>query len=133
MKLRKSICMILLLLLPLLLTACSMTQLQANEKVELTFIYCDSNIQVNLTPEESARVIEILDGNPYDPLWGGVPSCGFDGNISLKVGYRTFSIACDACPSVLDVSKLRYFGISQSEMDYIHKLFESYGGRFPCN
>ena len=130
--------MILLLLLPLLLTACSITQLQANEKVELTFIYCDSNIQVNLTPEESAKVIEILDGNPYDPLWGGVPSCGFDGNsslkvdVSLKVGNRTYAIACDTCPSVLDVSKLRYFGISQSEMDYIHKLFESYGGRFPC-
>ena len=132
MKLQRYISVILLLLLPFLLTACDRTQLQADNSVELTFIYCDSNIQVSLTPEESAKVVDILGGNTYDPIWAGIPSCGFDENISLKVGNRTFAIACDTCAHVQDCNNLKYFAISKSDMEYIHKLFESYGGSFPC-
>ena len=123
----------LILLFPLLLTACSTTKVDKDGKVTLTFIYSDKNISTILSPEESAKVAEILGGNLYDPVFGGVPSCGFDRNISLKVGNRTYAIACDTCNYVQDLGNLRYFSISKEGMEYIHKLFESYGGHFPCN
>ena len=133
MKYSKLCSLLILLLLILTLTACGTTSVNKNADVTLTFIYSDKNISAVLSPEESAKVAEILGGNLYDPVFGGVPSCGFDRNISLKVGNRTYAIACDTCNYVQDLGNLRYFSISKEGMEYIHKLFESKGGYFPCN
>ena len=121
-----------LLILVLLLSACGTTSVNQGEAVTLTFIYCDQNIQVELKSEEAQKVIDILDGNSYDPVFAGTPSCGFDENISLKVGGQVFAIACDTCNYVQAVDGARYFSISQTDMEYIHALFAQYGGYFPC-
>ena len=121
-----------LILLVLLLSACGTTSVNQNETVTLTFLYCGQNIQVELKPEESKKVIDILDGNTYDPVFAGTPSCGFDENISLKVGGQVFAIACDTCNYVQAVNEARYFSISKTDMEYIHALFAHYGGYFPC-
>ena len=55
--------------------------------------------------------------------------------ISLKVGGRIFAIARDTCNCIQDLSlypNLRYFDVSKKDMEYIHTLFEKYGGHFPC-
>ena len=122
-----------LLLFSIMLTACGTTKVDGNADVTLTYIYTDKNISVTLTRSESEKVAEILDGNLYEPAFGGVPSCGFDRNISLKVGNRTYAIACDTCNYVQDLGNLRFFSLSQKDMEYIRSLFESHGGRFPCN
>ena len=111
---------------------CSKTSVNKNSEVTLTFIYGEENIRVTLEDDEARKVVNILNGNNYDPISSGVPSCGFDKNISLKVGGRTFAIACDTCNSIQDLGNLRYFDIPQEDMDYIHSLFEKYGGYFPC-
>lgn len=111
---------------------CSQTSVSKDSDVTLTYIYGDKDIHVTLEDDEAEKVIEILDGNEYDPISSGMPSCGFDRNVSLKVGGRTFAIACDTCNCIQDLGRLRYFTIPQEDIQYIHSLFEKYGGSFPC-
>ena len=111
---------------------CTKTSVNKNADVTLSFVYGDDNIRVTLEDDEAEKVIDILDGNDYDPISSGIPSCGFDKNISLKIGGRTFAIARNTCNCILDLGKLRFFDISKEDMEYIHSLFEKYGGYFPC-
>lgn len=129
----KRLCSILMMLV-VLISFCGCTQTSVDESADivLTFIYEEKNISVTLEADETARVVSILSGNQYDPLFCGIPSCGFDKNISLKVGDRIFAIACDTCNAVQDLSNLRCFDIPTEDMEYIHSLFEKYGGYFPC-
>ena len=111
---------------------CTKTSVKKNADVTLSFVYGEDNISVTLEDDEAKKVIDILNGNNYDPISSGVPSCGFDKNISLKIGGRTFAIACDTCNCIQDLGNLRYFDISKEDMEYIHSLFEKNGGYFPC-
>lgn len=129
---RKLICVLFLISVILLTCGCSKTRVSGNAEVTLTYIYGDKDINVVLTDEEAEKVIEILNGNSYDPFSTAVPSCGFSNNISLTVGHHRFDVARDTCNTLLDCGALRYFEVSQEAIDYIHALFESYGGSFPC-
>ena len=115
----------------LLLFSCSRTWVNKREDVSLHFVYGDINIHVALSGEEAERVIRILDGNIYEPPIG-MPSCGFDEEICLKVGDQTFAVACDGCNGFAHVNKFRFFDVSMDDIAYIHSLFEKYGGFFPC-
>ena len=124
---------LLILVIVFSLYACSKTRIAADQDVTLLFIYEDANITATLTDEEAAKVIEILNGNTYDPtILFGSPSCGFWDTVALKVGDRTFSIASDTCNCIRDLGNLMYFDIPEEDMAYIHSLFEKYGGYFPC-
>ncbi|MBQ8579701.1 MAG: hypothetical protein IJ448_03300 [Oscillospiraceae bacterium] len=127
-------CFAILMILVVMLSVCgcSKTSVSNNADVTLTFVCGEKNVSVSLTDEEAEKVIAILDGNRYDSVTSGVPSCGFDKNISLKVGNRVFAIAQDTCNCIQDLGNLRYFDIPKEDMEYIHFLFEKYGGYFPC-
>ena len=111
---------------------CSQTSVPNGSDVTLTYIYGGKDIRITLEDDEAKKVIAILDGNDYDPISMGFPSCGFDRNVSLNVGGHTFAIACDTCNCIQDLGNLRYFDIPIEDMEYIHSLFEKYGGFFPC-
>ena len=111
---------------------CAKTNINKNADVTLNFIYGDKDIRVTLEDDEAEKVIAILNGNNYAPIASGIPSCGFDKNISLKVGGRVFAIACDTCNCIQDLGNLRFFDIPKEDMEYIHSLFEKHGGKFPC-
>ena len=125
------ICLLLVVLLSSLLSGCTQTRVEKDSEVTLIFQYGDMNICESLSPEESERIKDILDGNLYT-LFDGIPSCGFHKTVSLQVGNRTYAIASDTCHYIQDMGNLRYFTVSAEEMDYIHNLFASYGGYFPC-
>lgn len=129
---KRLLCIALVLLILPIVCGCSKTSVSSNAKAELTFIFAEQNINVTLSDEEAEKVIRILDGNIYNPFSDGIPSCGFDQNISLKVGSRIYAIACDTCNIIQDCGNLKYFSVSQEDMAYIHSLFEKYGGYFPC-
>ena len=116
----------------LLLFGCSETRLSFSSDVTLNFQCYEENISVALTEQEAQKVIEILNGNSYDSIFDGVPSCGFSQEVSLNVDSRVFAIAMDTCNCVQDLGNLQYFHISQEGIQYIHSLFEKYGGYFPC-
>ena len=133
MKSKQLRVILLILVIIFSLYACFKTRVAADQDVTLLFIYEDKNITATLTDEEAAKVIEILNGNTYDPLFLiGYPSCGFWNTVALKVGDRTFSIASDTCNCIRDLGNLMYFDIPEEDMAYIHSLFEKYGGYFPC-
>ena len=116
----------------LLLWSCSKTRLSSDSDVTLNFQVYGENICVKLPEDESQKVIEILDGNSYRSFLDGIPSCGFCEEVSLQIGNRKFAIAMDTCNCVQDLGSLRYFTVSQEGIDYLHLLFEKYGGYFPC-
>ena len=77
-----------ILVLMLSICGCSQTNVNNNADVTLTFIYGEENVEVTLEDDEAEKIVDILDGNNYASIFSGVPSCGFDKNISLKVGNR---------------------------------------------
>ena len=129
---KRTFVILMILTLMFSMCACYQTSISKNADVTLTFICGDANISVLLEDGAAKKVIDILDQNKYTPILSGVPSCGFDKNVSLKVGNRVFAIACDTCNCIQDLGNMRYFDIPQADMDYIHSLFEEHGGYFPC-
>ena len=129
---KKLVSISLAIVILLTLSGCSKTSVSTDAPVTLNFIYGDQNISVDLPDEEAARIIGILDGNRYEPIWAGTPACGFTENVSLRVGYRVFAVACDDCNCIEDLGVLRFFEIPQEDMEYIRSLFRQYGGYFPC-
>ena len=121
-----------ILSLVFLICSCSKVTVSANDDVFLTFIYGDENISVALEAHEAEKIIDIIDGSEYDPFYSGTPSCGFDKNVSLKVGNKVFAIALDTCNVIQNLGNLRFFSVSDEDMEYIHSLFRKYGGYFPC-
>lgn len=121
---------IMMIVIPLF--GCSKTSVRKDTNVSITFVYEEKNICVLLKTDEAERVVSVLDDKHYAPLLSGSPSCGFDQNISVQVGDRSFAIATDTCNIIQDLGNLRYFEIPKEDMAYIHALFESYGGYFPC-
>ena len=108
----KRLCAILgVLVLVISLCACSKTSVDRNADVTLTFVYQEENICVTLEENEADRVIAILDGKRYVSIFGGIPSCGFRENISVRVGDRIYAIARDTCNCVQDLENLRYITI----------------------
>lgn len=127
---KRNLALILVLSVLFLICGCAKTSVRKNADVTLSYIYGEDNINVTLTDDEAQKVIEILSGNSYEPVFSGVHSCGFDKNVSLKAGGRTFAIALDTCNCIQDLGTLRYFDIPEEDMEYIHSLFEKYGGSF---
>ena len=129
---KKAMVILCIFLLIVSMCACAQTHLSQNQTVTLIFIHGDENIKIMLEDGAAKKVIDILDDNPYSPIFSGVPSCGFDKDVSIKIGNRVFAIACDTCNCIQDLGNMRYFDIPQADMDYIHSLFEEHGGYFPC-
>ena len=129
---KRLLAVLLALTLAFSLCGCAKTNVSIHDDVSLTFIHEKTHINVTLEADAAKSVIDILGQKRYDPIWTGVPTCGFDPNISLKVGDRVFAIACDSCNFVQDLNAQKYFSVSQNEMDQIRSLFEKYGGYFPC-
>ena len=129
---KRSFALLLVFVIMVSICGCAKTSVNKNADVTLTFVYGEDDIHVKLDDSETQKVIDILSGNNYAPISLGVPSCGFDRSISLEAGGRTFAIACDSCNCIQDLGNMRYFDIPKEDMDYIHSLFEKYGGFFPC-
>lgn len=128
---KRFVCIALVLVVLAALCGCTETNLRSGSKVVLSYLQGEKNIRVELPYEEAEKVISILDGKKYDPLDGSIPACGFDEDISLKVGNRVFAIAGDTCNILQDLGNFRYFHIPKEDMAYIHSLFNQYGGNFP--
>ena len=124
---KRLICFFLMISCLMSLAGCRETKISEDATVTLHF----NDIVQELTAEESAKVIEILNGNPYDPL-SGVPACGFSKEVSFDIGGRFYAVAMDTCNNMQDLGTLRFFPVTEDEINYTHALFEKYGGYFPC-
>ncbi len=124
---KRIICLLAVFVCLMMLCGCRETKIKEDAAVTLHF----NDIVQELTAEESEKVIEILNGNTYDPL-PGVPACGFSKEVSFEINGKFYCIAMDTCSRVRGFGSSRYFSVSEDGIDYIHALFEKYGGYFPC-
>lgn len=119
------------ILLSLLFTGLTKAIVFPDNNATLTFIYGDKNIVHTLSDAETENIRKIL--STKNPDYFLLPACGFDKNISISFGNQTFSFACDGC-NIAEISPFtRHIDITEEETEYIHSLFEKYGGFFPCN
>ena len=123
-----SLCVFMSLLI-LTLCSCGKISVDKNQAVELVYKYAGASVDVQLSKQESEKILNIFDSKE---LYNDNPSCGFDENVSLRVSGKTFCPACDTCCIVKDCSSGQFFTISQAERDTIEEVFESHGGHFPC-
>lgn len=120
--------LILVIFLVLSLLAISLTKV-GSEKAILVYKYGNKDIRAELTTEESLQLKRIFN---YKFLYKDNPACGFSEDISIIFGKDTFCIACDKCPCIKLLDEDKYFAISQNDRKNIEKIFEKYGGKFPC-
>ena len=120
------------LLVLLTANAHSMLPKSASVTIEFNYDYTGTHVEAVLTPEESARVIEILKGGYTSTQLGSVPSCGFRWDIAIVVGPFRFLPANDTCNWFACGTTLLMLNVSKEEMAEIHAIFEKYGGFFPC-
>ena len=116
----------------IVLFGCKETHISDNATVKLKYNYLATRFKQTLTEEETAKVISILDGKTYYASPIDTPYCGFDYRIAIVVNGRVFGVACDGCNVLIDYTNLRCFDVSQEDIEYLHSLFASYGGHFPC-
>lgn len=82
-----------------------------------------ADVSAVLTAEESKNIKDILkNAEPSGNL-----SCGFNFDVSIKIGTRVYLIAQDGCASYQYF--LRYYDISNEDIDYIYDIFDKYGGK----
>lgn len=97
----------------------------------LVYLYTDREIDIQLSSEESLIVKTVLNGKrQYSIPLFGEPSCGFSEDVSIRFGELVFCIACDHC-GIIKLGN-RYIYISETERELINRIFEKYGGSFPC-
>lgn len=98
-----------------------------NTNASIKYVYNYININTQLTAEESETLRNIFNNKR---LYSDNPSCGFVENVSIRFDDLIFCIACDNCP----IMKLgnKFFKISKDDRVIVNKIFEKYGGTFPC-
>lgn len=126
-------CMVLALLFAVSLSACGIS-IRSDEAAVLTFEgpYTNGHSAPpqTLTPEETARVEEILEEAEYIPSGAG---CPFNEGVSISFDERVFAISCDGCNTVLDIEAQRYYEVTREGRQYIIDLFKTYTGYFPVS
>ena len=77
-----------------------------------------------LKQNEAKLIIDILDNHiEYYENY----SCGFSSSLAVIVDDKSFFIASDGCPFLLDFSTNRFITISKAEKKAMAKLFAEYG------
>ncbi len=91
--------------------------------------YGGKDITVELSVEDTKTIKNIVNGKITSTM---EPICGFDEDISVKIGIRTFCIACDSCGVLCINDGDRFIYLSDKENEIIRGILEKYGFDFPC-
>lgn len=96
------------------------------------YIYGDKNITAEISSEDIEKIAEILDGKRISVF--DLPSCGFDENVAVVIGSKTFCIACDDCGTIYYKDKVikGYIYLDADENEKIRTVLENYGFEWPC-
>ncbi len=91
--------------------------------------YGGKDITVELSVEDTKTIRSIVNGKITSTM---EPICGFDEDISVKIGIRTFCIACDGCGVLCINDGDRFIYLGEEENEIIRGILEKYGFEFPC-
>lgn len=82
-----------------------------------------AKVNVVLTAAESKNIKKILK----NAVPASKSSCGFNFDVSINIGTKVYLIAQDGCASYQYF--FRFYDISSEDIDYIHNIFDKYGGK----
>lgn len=99
------------------------------EDALLRYSHHGITIEQPLSKEESQLIKSIFNSKK---TYIDNPSCGFSAGISVSFDDKIFCIACDRCPTIKYLNSNKYFKISEEQRNEIEKIFNKYGGTFPC-
>lgn len=132
MKTPRHLCALALALLLLFsLTACSRVSIDGSAGGTVTYQVRNVRFTDQLTEEEVAAVIRVLDGK-REYTATAAPNCGFSRTVSITIDGTTYALAMDKCPAVKNMETQKYIDISNDERNVLEQLFISRGGEFPC-
>ena len=96
------------------------------------YIYADKSITAEISEEDTKDIAEILDGKHISLF--DLPSCGFDENVAVVIGNKTFCIACDDCATIFYKDKVikGYINLEADENEKIRTVLENCGFAWPC-
>lgn len=126
---KRILCFIVILCLLASFSGCTV-HVASSESGTVRFHYGNKKIDAQLSEEDLQTVKEILDGKVLIPE---NLSCGFTEDVSIRLGGRTYCIACDTCSFMYVKETGRYINLSDEENDTLRTLMERYGCHFPCN
>ena len=130
---KKLVCILLGAILLMSTAGCATVRIKSNPTGKVVYNCNGISFEEDLTAEELAAVIEILDGKEQKmSLFSGTPSCGFDPNIAIIINGIRYALACDKCGTLQNCSNLCYIDVSDSERFILEEIFTSRGGKFPC-
>lgn len=133
MKRVKAILCILLTIMLLPMIGCSRLSVSENGSYKVVYQYADISFSEELTAEEAAAVVQILNGKVKTQSWLGTPSCGFDKNIAIVINGTRYALACDKCTTLKVYGAANtYIELTQAERDVLEAIFTIRGGKFPC-
>ncbi len=93
------------------------------------YVYGGKDITVELSPEDTEIIKDIINWKTVNRI---EPICGFDEDISVKIGSQTFCVACDMCGVLCINDGNRFIYLSDEENDIIRDILKKYGFEFPC-
>lgn len=110
----------------------SFVRVNKNETATARYIYGDKNITAEISTEDTKDIAEILNGKRLSIF--DLPSCGFNENIAVVIGNKTFCIACDDCATMFYKDKVKkgYINLEADENEKIRTILEDYGFAWPC-
>lgn len=94
------------------------------------YIYGEKNIETEISPEDMAVIADIFNKKSINIL--EMPSCGFDENIAVVIGNKTFCVACDKCGTVYFKERKGYLLLNDNENEQLRKILSDYGFEWPC-
>lgn len=129
----KTIFCIVLTILMLAFTGCGKVSVSENSSCKVVYQYGDISFSDELTTEEVAAVVQILDGKVKTQSWLSTPSCGFDDDIAIVVNGTRYAMACDKCATLKVCGSVNtYIELTQEERNILEAIFTARGGKFPC-
>lgn len=93
------------------------------------YVYGGKDITVEFSAEDTELIKDIINGKKTSTM---EPICGFDEDISVKIGSQTFCIAHDSCGVLCINDGDKFIYLSEEENDIIRGMLENYGFEFPC-
>lgn len=108
------------------------TNTSKSAEFTMTFDYNDTHIITDISKEDSARIVEIL--NDGEMFFDSGLSCGFGDHMKFTINNSlfgdTFYPACDGC----DIVKYKFKNINLSNKTgaELRSVLRKYGASFPC-
>ena len=126
-----SIMLVFMLLLSLCLAGCTRVSVSSKKPGELVFSFPERDVDIHqiLTQEETDALAAIVNGKSMS---FENSSCGFYRDVCFIIDGTRFCPACDTCNGIRVYGIGMEITVSQEDIQFIHDLFEKYGGEFPC-